>query len=162
MKEKILIIILIILLVLLVGVSTIYIIFKDDKKNSVGEKKETDYVIVESDELSKDREFLGLTFSGAKVESNGEISRYYVKITNNTDKDIELSKYNIIFKDKNDNVIGIFVGYVKDVIKAGEFISPMIETSIDLSDAYTLEYQEYIDGELVDEQDENITSDVEE
>ena len=165
MKNKILTIILIILLVLLGGVSTIYIIFNNDK-DVTKDKKESDYVIIESNELGKDREFLGLNFSDVKVESNGKRSKYSVTITNNTDKDIQLGKYNIIFKDKNDNVVGIFVGYVDGVIKVGDVVSPTIEADIDLSDAYTLQYQEYIDGELVDQQDKNnnsnVTSDVEE
>lgn len=142
MKKKILSIVLAILIILVLLVTIIYIYFGNSKSNF---EDNSGLINIESVEFGKIKEFNGLKFSDANLFSDGKSSKYSVVITNETDKDIDLGKWNIIFKDRNNTKVGELIGYVADIIKAGESLHPTIEAKVDLSKAYFVEYKEYIE-----------------
>ena len=149
MKKKILSVILIFLIILALVVTAIYIYFNRNKSSL---ENKSNLINTESTEISKTREFNGLKFSDANLSSDGKSSKYSVVITNETDKDIELGKWNIVFKDKNNAIVGELVGYISETIKAKESVNPTIEAKVDLSKAYSVEYKEYVEKNDINEE----------
>lgn len=134
--KKFLLIILSIFIFLLISISTIYICYlsNDDIK--------ADNNIYMTD-LSKKVEVNNLIFSDTSFEKtiNGSTQLYLI-ITNETDKDIQLSGFYVLLKDKEGNIIESIECYGNIVKKGVSFsYSALITSNID--DIYCIEYVEF-------------------
>ena len=67
-------------------------------------------------------------------------STFNVKVTNNTDSDINISKFTVIFKAKSGSIITTVSGNIGDKIPAKNSIETSLTSDVDLSDAYSVEY----------------------
>lgn len=97
-------------------------------------------VINSNENVIKDQEFEGLTFSNTSLVVEGGSSTLTTQVSNNTGADYHLVEFIITVKDIDGRVITTLPGYVGDVIKNGT--STVISSSIDvdLSNAASIEY----------------------
>ena len=128
---------------LLVGVSAIGLLTgcdSKDKENKKEKEKETVVSNTNSDVI-KDQNLGVFEFQNTSlIYENGQ-SILEVEVTNTSSTDQRIVEFNIIVKDANDQEIITLVGFVGDVIKAGE--SKVITSSCgkDLSKAASISYE---------------------
>ena len=80
-----------------------------------------------------------LLFSDIEFSFDGTTSLLTYKITNKSKENISLENYEIIIKDKSDNIIAIVVPSATEEIEPNETIETGNTIDIDLSEAYTLD-----------------------
>lgn len=91
--------------------------------------------------IIEDKEVEGLKMTNTSLIYSKYYSRLTTLVSNPTDKDIEAKIFDIYIKDKDGNSIVKLIGYVGEVIPAGE--SREIESNVDmnLKDAVSIEYK---------------------
>lgn len=136
MKNKLLLSILFVLIFLLISFSAVYIYFF---KSNIDESSSIDNNVYVSD-LSKKVHVNNLTFSDTIFEKtiNGDNELDFV-ITNSTNKDIQLSGFNILLKDRENNIIETIECYEVNV-KSGVSFSYSVLVSSKIEDVYCVEY----------------------
>jgi len=82
----------------------------------------------------------GITFTNILFTRESEQSVYVTQVTNNTDKVVTMSTFNIILKDKDGNTVYTLSGYVGGDIQVSQakVISNTID--MDLSNVTSAEY----------------------
>ena len=128
---------------LLVGVSAISLLTGCDTKDKDKDKDtEKDKVVSNTNtEVIKDQNLGVFEFQNTSlIYENGQ-SILEVEVTNTSAVDQQIIEFNIIVKDASDQEIITLVGFVGDVIKAGE--SKVITSSCgkDLSKAASISYE---------------------
>lgn len=149
----------IILGIILIIVIIVSLIVNLNKKNNEPETKEptiideNEPIINNNEGIVKNQEIDGLTFTQTSLISQDGETYLTTEIKNNNNTDYELEEIHIIIKDKDGNfvisyqnenaeTVNYLVGYIGDVIVAGETKS--IITTIDQvisNDAYNIEYK---------------------
>jgi len=109
------------------------------KKEKVTPKD--DVKINTNEGVIRDQEVDGIRMTNTSLITQNGLSYLNTKVTNNTKKDYKLEKYWIIVKDKDGKVILKMLGYVGEVIKAGETRELRSTTTEDLSSASSIEYE---------------------
>lgn len=116
-----------------------FILFKN-----VEHKKETPKDKIEAntnENIIKDQEVDGFKFSNtALVIENGE-STLTTEVKNTTGEDIELKSFDIVVTGKDGEAIVTLLGYVGEIIKAGETKSIISSTDHNLKSAVSIEYK---------------------
>lgn len=116
-----------------------FILFKN-----VEHKSETPKDKIEAntnENIIKDQEVDGFKFSNtALVIENGE-STLTTEVKNTTGKDIELKSFDIVVTGKDGETIVTLLGYVGEIIKAGETKSIISSTDHNLKSAVSIEYK---------------------
>lgn len=128
---------------LLVGVSAISLLTGCDTKKEGKEKEPAKDKVVSNtnSDVIKDQNLGVFEFQNTSlIYENGQ-SILEVEVTNTSSTDQRIVEFNIIVKDANDQEIITLVGFVGDVIKAGE--SKVITSSCgkDLSKAASISYE---------------------
>lgn len=118
--------------------SITFVIIKNmNKEEKVEEQAEANT----NENVVKEQEVDGLTFSNtALITENGE-SKLTTEVRNTTDNDIELKSFDIIVKGEDGKEIVTLLGYVGETIKAGETKSMISSTNHDLTSATEIEYK---------------------
>ena len=133
------------LLMVLVGILVFILVFlisyilfsnNDNKK----ENNTPDIQANTNEEIVKDYEVDGFRFSRTALVIEYGQSKLTTEVKNLTDKDIELKSFNIVLKDPDGNKMVTLLGYVGEVIKAGETKSIISQTDVDLTNATGIEY----------------------
>jgi len=89
----------------------------------------------------EDKEVNGLKFTNTSLVYSNYYSKFATVVSNPTEQDIEVKIFDIYVKDKDGNEIVKLIGYVGEVIPAGE--TREIESNVDmnLKDAVSIEYK---------------------
>lgn len=132
-NSKKIISILILGLILIITVSIITI--KSNNNNEPIENK--DNKIIEN--KIEDKLIDNILFSNIDYSFDGNISLLTYKITNQSSKTINLEEYEIIIKDKDNNILAIISPSILESIKPNETIETENAIDIDLKDMKTLE-----------------------
>ena len=136
-KKKIMMVLGGILVFILVFLLAFALFSKDKNKK---EDSTPDIQANTNEDIIKDYEVDGFRFSRTALVIEYGQSKLTTEVKNLTDEDIELKSFNIILKDKNGNEMVTLLGYVGEVIKAGETKSIISQTDVDLTNATGIEY----------------------
>ena len=115
-----------------------------DKKTNTKDNKEKAPVANTNEDVIKDQEINGLTFTNTSLVYENGSSTLVTEVTNNTGADYALGDFYIIAKDANGNEMIKLLAYVGDVIPAGESRTVNAGTDMDLTKAASIEYTEVI------------------
>ena len=115
MKIKQLIIIILVVLISVIIVKTI----TSSKKPSQGINSTIDNVIYnESPGIINPKEINNISFTDISCKIEKDISTIEYLVTNNNNEDITINDYELVFKDKNGNIIGTIHASIPISIKA--------------------------------------------
>lgn len=82
-----------------------------------------------------------LTMSDVLLSYQDGISTFQVTVKNNAMEDVVINEFNVVFKTENGSMITTLYGALGDTLKGEDSITVTITSDIDLSEAYSLEYQ---------------------
>ena len=109
---------------------------EENKKNE--EKDEIKYIT--SDTLKEEKKISGLKLEFISLEYNKGISTLKVRVTNESDRET-LEKYvNILYKNKEGNIVYTALGYIKKLSPKEDTIL-IVNDTIDLSNVESVEYE---------------------
>lgn len=136
-------------LLLIVAVVLVFVLGGDDDKDKDnGKDKNNGGDVVNNDPVNntnpgviEDKEQDGLKFTNASLVSTGNSATLTTNVQNTTDSDIEVRVFDIYVKDKDGNIIVQLLGYVGEVIPAGESRDIVSNVDMNLSDATDIEYK---------------------
>lgn len=94
-----------------------------------------------NENIIKEQTINNLIMNNVSLSYKDGISTFRVQITNNTTESISINQFNVIFKTENDSIITTLNGFLGDSLSGGESFNLTITSDIDLSEAYSLEYQ---------------------
>lgn len=94
-----------------------------------------------NEEFIKEQNIEGILFTKIQCTYNGTHSRLSYTITNNTFKSIQLNEYDIIIKDKNNNILTIIQPNIEEKLDSFEELPIINEVNIDITEAYHLELE---------------------
>ena len=97
--------------------------------------------VSKKDDVVKKQEVVDLKFTNTSLKVDKGSSTLITSITNQTNNDIEVKKFNIYVKDKNGNEIVKLEGYIGGIIAAGESRETTSIVDMDLSNAANIEYE---------------------
>ena len=87
-------------------------------------------------ELLKDKEVDNLVFSNADLNGN----KLSVEVKNNSNEVYTLNTIDVVFKDESGNEITTLSGYIGNSLNTGDVKRLVVETDIDLSNSYSIDY----------------------
>lgn len=138
MKKKI-IICLILIVVIVIGV--LAFCFSNNLKDSSNEKLEYN----KNSLVIKDSMFKGLSITNLKLKVENGISTFKGIVTNNTDSDISLSDFEVVFKDNAGNVVETMIIYLGETplrpCESRKF-SSKLQMELNSKVAYSAEFRE--------------------
>ena len=88
-------------------------------------------------EVLKDQEVDNLVFSNADLNGN----KLSVEVKNNSNEIYTLNTIDVVFKDESGNEITTLSGYIGNNLNTGDVKRLVVETDVDLSGAYSIEYK---------------------
>ena len=88
-------------------------------------------------EVLKDQEVDNLVFSNADLNGN----KLSVEVKNNSNEIYTLNTIDVVFKDESGNEITTLSGYIGNSLNTGDVKRLVVETDVDLSGAYSIEYK---------------------
>ena len=111
------------------------------KTNNEEAKEETEEIkYITSDTLKEEKEISGLKLEFISLEYNKGISTLKVRVTNESDTE-SIEKYvNILYKNKEGNIVYTALGYIKK-LSPGEDTILIVNDTIDLSNVESVEYE---------------------
>lgn len=133
-----------ILICLLVGTLLLVGCTKNKETEESGNKNnETEEINEVQNEkgMLPDKEVNGLKFTNASISYVDDVSTFVGNVKNSTSNTMELGIFEIILKDKNGDVISTLPAYVSDTIKSDETKQIIATISMDLTNAYDVEYK---------------------
>lgn len=116
---------------------------KEEEK--VEEKKDTfveDQVsnVNQNSEVISNQENNGFKFANTSLVYENGISTLVTEVTNEGSEEKYLGTFNIYVKDKDGNIIVTLSGLVDDTLEPGASKTVTASVSINISDAYSIEY----------------------
>lgn len=135
MKFKIKQIITIIILLIIFIIALFFIFKKEPNKKIENNNKNTEEKI----NIEKEQNINNIIFTNIKCEYDGHISLLKYTIINKTNKIINLGTYEIIVKDKNNEILANIVNVLNQDIKQNEKIDTATSIDIDLTTANSIE-----------------------
>jgi len=136
MKEKILVIILVILLLLL----SVIVYFKINNSNDDIKKDDGNRPIIYVEDLTKKVEFNGLIFSNVSLEKGKDNTlNFTVKVSNNTNDNIEISSFDVLFRDNKDKLLKRITAY-GGIVKSDTSFIASSSINVNLDKIYSLEF----------------------
>ena len=109
---------------------------EENKKNE--EKDEIKYIT--SDTLKEEKEISGLKLEFISLEYNKGISTLKVRVTNESDRETIEKYVNILYKNKEGNIVYTALGYIKKLSPKEDTIL-IVNDTIDLSNVESVEYE---------------------
>ncbi len=139
LENKIRCIIVLSILILFVIALIILFNFNNNDNKLVAKKDNNIYV----KGIIKEEMYKGLKFYNIKFSKDNDIYILELSIKNTTKEAIDIEKVNIPIKDKDGKVIVTLLGYIGDKIGPDEVRTITTSTSIDLSNAYKKEIEDF-------------------
>ena len=109
---------------------------EENKKNE--EKDEIKYIT--SDTLKEEKKISGLKLEFISLEYNKGISTLKVRVTNESDRETIEKYVNILYKNKEGNIVYTALGYIKKLSPKEDTIL-IVNDTIDLSNVESVEYE---------------------
>ena len=132
-----------IIAILIILIAGIIILKTNPIKKEEGEtkKEETEEIkYITSDTLKEEKEISGLKLEFISLEYNKGISTLKVRVTNESDTE-SIEKYvNILYKNKEGNIVYTALGYIKKLSPKEDTIL-IVNDTIDLSNVESVEYE---------------------
>ncbi len=143
-KKKILIISIILILIIIAIIILILFKFpkntkKTQNENNISNNDSSSQDIKYNQNITKDKDINGILFTNINCSYDGYFSLLTYTITNNTNETINLNEYEIMIKDKNDNILAIITPNLNQEINSKESIDTGNTINIDLTGAYSME-----------------------
>ncbi|MBD9085677.1 hypothetical protein EGP64_03300 [bacterium] len=82
-----------------------------------------------------------LTMSDVLLSYQDGISTFQVTVKNNSKEEVTVNQFDVVFKTENGSMITTLHGALGDTLTGENSITVTITSDIDLSEAYSLEYQ---------------------
>lgn len=105
------------------------------------EENNIDITTNTEEEVLKEQTVDGLTFLDASLKYVGGTSKFQAKVTNTTDKKIELDHVNVHLKSGDGTEMIVLPGFIGDSIEPGESRTINVSYQGDLSGATKIEYE---------------------
>lgn len=93
-----------------------------------------------NEQVIKDQTVGAFSFKDTSLVYENEKSNFKVTVTNTSENVISVSKFIIVFKNKNGDIMAKLDGLVTDKVEPSKSFKISIENDMDLSDAYSVEY----------------------
>lgn len=107
-----------------------------------GEKKEdTNTILNNNTDIIKEQTVNTFTMSNTSLSYKDGISTLTVTVTNTSSEAITINQFDVVFKTENGSVITTLNGSLGDQMESNSSLTITITSDIDLSEAYSLEYQ---------------------
>ena len=107
-----------------------------------GNKETTELIKVnQNDNIIKEQVVSNLTLNNTTLYYEKGVSTFNVKINNNSENNINISSFKIIFKNQNGTIITTLMANDINEIKSHDNKNVLITSDIDLSNAYSVEYE---------------------
>lgn len=139
LSKKNIYITLICLLIITIISLIIFKLFYHTKNTSTTSTNTNESQITETSINIEDKTINNILFSDIQYSYDGNYSLLTYKITNNSTETINLEEYEIIIKDKDNNIIANISTNITHEIKPTETIETGNAIDIDLKSMYTLE-----------------------
>ena len=111
------------------------------KTNNEEAKEETEEIkYITSDTLKEEKEISGLKLEFISLEYNKGISTLKVRVTNESDTETIEKYVNILYKNKEGNIVYTALGYIKKLSPKEDTIL-IVNDTIDLSNVESVEYE---------------------
>ena len=111
------------------------------KTNNEEAKEETEEIkYITSDTLKEEKEISGLKLEFISLEYNKGISTLKVRVTNESDRETIEKYVNILYKNKEGNIVYTALGYIKKLSPKEDTIL-IVNDTIDLSNVESVEYE---------------------
>ena len=111
------------------------------KTNNEEVKEETEEIkYITSDTLKEEKEISGLKLEFISLEYNKGISTLKVRVTNESDIETIEKYVNILYKNKEGNIVYTALGYIKK-LSPNESTVLIVNDTIDLSNVESVEYE---------------------
>ena len=111
------------------------------KTNNEKVKDETEEIkYITSDTLKEEKEISGLKLEFISLEYNKGISTLKVRVTNESDRETIEKYVNILYKNKEGNIVYTALGYIKKLSPKEDTIL-IVNDTIDLSNVESVEYE---------------------
>lgn len=111
------------------------------KTNNEEVKEETEEIkYITSDTLKEEKEISGLKLEFISLEYNKGISTLKVRVTNESDRETIEKYVNILYKNKEGNIVYTALGYIKKLSPKEDTIL-IVNDTIDLSNVESVEYE---------------------
>ena len=111
------------------------------KTNNEKVKEETEEIkYITSDTLKEEKEISGLKLEFISLEYNKGISTLKVRVTNESDRETIEKYVNILYKNKEGNIVYTALGYIKKLSPKEDTIL-IVNDTIDLSNVESVEYE---------------------
>ena len=136
------------LIIFIIG-GTVIVSFsnKDNQLKETKDEKATDNNLKynTNENIIEDKVINDISFKNIECSFDGNNSLLEYTITNHSDKEINLGEYEIIIKDKKDNILAILAPVIDYVLKPNESYDTGNAIDIDLSEAASLELNLSVD-----------------
>ena len=93
-----------------------------------------------NENIIKDQTINNFSITDISLNYKKGTSTLKLTITNTLDQDVNINKFEVVFKTENGSVITTLDGKVIDSMKANESITLTLNTDVNLSEAYSVEY----------------------
>ena len=132
-----------ILVIMITVLVIIIVLFLFSLKNDESEKKiiKSTKITVNAENVVKEQIVSGLKFKNISMVVNESITILKIDVENTTKKDVEVEEIIINVKNKKGKIITSLTGYVGGIVKAKETKKITNTSDVDLSNAYSLEYE---------------------
>lgn len=93
-----------------------------------------------NEQVIKDQTVGAFSFKETSLTYDKEKTNFKVTVTNTSSNVISVSKFIIVFKNKNGDIMAKLDGLVTDQVEPNKSFVISVENDMDLSDAYSVEY----------------------
>lgn len=142
MKKKKNLVIILLILCLLIGIASIIFIYrpsKEQEKPQITSTEPTEIKQNNNKNFTEDKVINDITFTNITCTYDGVNSLLEYTITNHTDETIHLDQYEIIIKNKDNQVLANLAPSLNQDLAPEEIINTGDSINIDLTTAYSME-----------------------
>ena len=113
----------------------------EETNNEETKKEEIEEIkYITSDTLKEEKEISGLKLEFISLEYNKGISTLKVRVTNESDRETIEKYVNILYKNKEGNIVYTALGYIKKLSPKEDTVL-IVNDTIDLSNVESVEYE---------------------
>lgn len=138
MKKKVVLIILSILF--LIGIILSILFFSNNQEDKINDDKDNEITDNISKELTKDQIINNISFTNIKCSFQGNYYLLEYTITNQNNDRVNIGEYELIVKDKDNNIIANIAPYLDIELNPNESYSTGSAIDIDLTNASSMEF----------------------
>ncbi|MCI6265923.1 MAG: hypothetical protein MR598_03640 [Erysipelotrichaceae bacterium] len=130
------------IIILILGIIIVKILYNPQKEKNTSIQESTQNETVEynnNPQITEEKNINNIIFTDIKCSYDGTYSLLTYKIINKTNQTIKLEEYEIIIKDKNNNILANISPSISQELKPQDEIETGNAIDIDLREAYSLE-----------------------